>query len=54
VTVRCTEGVGLEIETHDEENLRVFCKSHNVLVAERVYGAEFVRRKIKSKKARGP
>jgi 5-methylcytosine-specific restriction endonuclease McrA len=60
---RCTQRVGLEIDhktpfakggTHDEENLRVFCKSHNVLEAERVYGAEFVRGKIKNKQARGP
>ena len=60
---RCTQRVGLEIDhktpfakggTHDEENLRVFCKSHNVLEAERVYGAEFVRGKINNKQARGP
>jgi 5-methylcytosine-specific restriction endonuclease McrA len=60
---RCTQRAGLEIDhkrpfakggSHDEENLRVFCKSHNVLEAERVYGTEFVRRKIKNKQARGP
>jgi hypothetical protein len=56
---RCTSRTGLEIEherpfaiyhSHDERYLRVFCRRHNALSAERVYGAEFIRAKIEEKR----
>ena len=52
---RCRTRTGLEIEhvrpfamfpSHDERYLRVFCEAHNRWAAERVYGAEFIQRKI--------
>ena len=58
---RCTARTGLEIEherpfalfhSHEERFLKVLCRRHNLLQAERVYGTEFIRAKIKSKKGR--
>ena len=55
--VRCTARVGLEIDhikphgkggSSDEENLRVFCRGHNLLAARREFGAEFMRGKIEA------
>jgi len=52
---RCRARTGLEIEhekpfalyhSHDERYLRLYCKAHNRLSAERVYGVEFIQRKI--------
>jgi hypothetical protein len=52
---RCRSRTGLEIEhlrpfaihrSHDERFLRVFCRSHNRLAAEKVYGAAFIQEKI--------
>ena len=57
---RCSERTRLEIDhIHPRGklgptelfNLRVLCKPHNQLEAERVYGAEYVRRRIKEHKA---
>jgi len=51
---RCSERVGLEIDyvkpyalggTHQIENLRVLCKTHNGLYAEQVFGRNFIREK---------
>jgi hypothetical protein len=51
---RCSERVGLEIDhikpyalggTHQMENLRVFCRAHNSLYAEQVFGRDFIRGK---------
>ena len=58
---RCTSRTGLEIEhvkpfaifhDHDERLLQALCPGHNRYRAERVYGAEFIRRKIE-KRAQG-
>ncbi len=58
---RCTARTGLEIEherpfalfhSHDERSLKVLCRRHNLFQAERVYGAELIRAKIKAKKTR--
>jgi hypothetical protein len=52
---RCTARTGLQIEhqqpfaiyrSHDERHLKILCRAHNRLAAERVYGAEFIRSKI--------
>ncbi len=57
---RCSARTGLQIEherpfaiyrTHDERYLRAFCRRHNRLAAERIYGAEFMERKIEQKRA---
>jgi len=32
--------------SHDEKCLRVFCRPHNLLSAEKVFGAAFIQRKI--------
>jgi hypothetical protein len=49
---RCRARAGLEIEherpfgiyrSHDERFLKLYCKAHNRLSAERVYGADFMR-----------
>jgi hypothetical protein len=57
---RCTSRTGLEIEhtkpfaifrDHDERFLEALCPRHNRYRAERVYGAEFIRRKIEEKRA---
>jgi hypothetical protein len=53
--MRCTSRTGLEIEhakpfaifrDHDERFLEALRPRHNRYRAERVYGAEFIRRKI--------
>ena len=36
---------------HDEENLRVLCRKHNMLMAEREFGASFVSKKIEGNRA---
>jgi len=54
---RCTSRTGLEIEhvkpfgifrDHDERSLEALCGRHNGFRAERVYGPEFLRRRIES------
>ena len=56
---RCSSRTGLEIEherpfaiyrSHEERYLRALCGRHNRFEAERVYGAEFIRKKIDEKK----
>ena len=58
--VRCTARTWLEVDHIEpfgkggslgEENLRVLCRAHNVLAAEREFGAEFMRGKIEGRKA---
>ncbi len=58
--VRCTARVGLEIDhiiphakggSSGEENLRVLCRGHNLLLAEREFGEEFMRGKIEGRKS---
>jgi hypothetical protein len=58
---RCRARTGLEIEherpfalyrSHDERFLRLYCRRHNRLSAERVYGAEFIERKIAASRQR--
>lgn len=58
---RCTARTSLEIEherpfalhkNHDERFLRLFCRAHNRLAAERVYGAAFIRAKIEASRRR--
>ncbi len=58
--VRCTARTRLEIDHIDpvgkggssgEENLRVFCRGHNLLLAEREFGEEFMRGKIEGRKS---
>ena len=53
--VRCTARTRLEVDHIDpvgkggsrgEENLRVFCRGHNLLCAAREFGEEFMRGKI--------
>ena len=53
---RCTQRTGLEIDhkkpfarggSHGESNLRILCKKHNGFQAERDFGEEIVREKIK-------
>ncbi|MCA9726388.1 MAG: HNH endonuclease [Candidatus Eisenbacteria bacterium] len=52
---RCPERRGLEIDhrdpvarggTDDPANLRVLCRAHNQLMAERAFGAEFMRTRV--------
>jgi len=52
---RCRSRTGLEIDhllpfalyqSHDEKFLRLLCRSHNRLAAEKVFGAEFIQDKI--------
>ncbi len=59
--VRCTARTRLEVDHIDpvgkggssgEENLRVLCRGHNLLAAEREFGEEFVRAKIEGQKRR--
>ena len=59
--VRCTARTRLEIDHIDpvgkgglcgEENLRVFCRGHNLLAATREFGEEFMRGKIEGERAR--
>jgi len=58
---RCRARTGLEIEhgrpfalyrSHDERFLKLYCKAHNRLAAERVYGPEFIQRKIAASRQR--
>ncbi len=58
--VRCTARTRLEIDHIDpvgkggssgEENLRVLCRGHNLLLAEREFGEEFMRGKIEGRKS---
>ncbi len=59
--VRCTARTRLEVDHIDpigkggsrcEENLRVFCRGHNLLAAAREFGEEFMRGKIEGGRAR--
>ena len=34
-----------------EENLRVLCRGHNLLAAEREFGEEFIREKIEGRRS---
>ena len=58
---RCPSRTGLQIEhvrpfgifhSHDERFLRLLCPAHNRLAAERVYGADFIQRKIDERRGR--
>jgi 5-methylcytosine-specific restriction endonuclease McrA len=60
--VRCTARTRLEVDhiepfrkggAHGEENLRILCRGHNVLAAEREFGEEFVRGRIERGRSRG-
>ncbi len=57
---RCTARTRLEIDhinpigkggSHGEENLRVLCRGHNLLSAEREFGEKFMRGKIEERKS---
>ncbi len=57
--VRCAARTRLEVDhivpvgkggPHGEENLRVFCRGHNLLAAAREFGVEFMRGKIEGRK----
>ncbi len=59
--VRCTARTRLEVDhispigkggSCDEENLRVFCRGHNLLAAAREFGEAFMRGKIEGRKRR--
>ncbi len=59
--VRCTARTRLEVDhivpvgkggSRGEENLRVFCRGHNLLAAEREFGEAFMRGKIEGERAR--
>ncbi len=59
--VRCTARTRLEVDhihpvgkggSCDEENLRVLCRGHNLLAAEREFGEAFMRGKIEGERAR--
>ena len=59
--VRCTARTRLEVDhidpigkggSRDEDNLRVFCRGHNLLAAAREFGEEFMRGKIEGRKRR--
>ncbi len=59
--VRCTARTRLEVDHIEpvgkggscaEENLRVLCRGHNLLAAEREFGEEFMRAKIEGQKRR--
>jgi hypothetical protein len=56
---RCSARTGLQIDherpfaiylSHDEHHLRLLCRRHNRLQAERVYGTDFIRAKIEERK----
>ncbi len=58
--VRCTARTRLEVDhihpvgkggSCGEENLRVFCRGHNLLAAAREFGEEFMRGKIEGRRA---
>ena len=41
--------------SNDEQFLRLLCAAHNLLMAERVYGVDFIQRKIDERRqARSP
>ncbi len=59
ITTRCRARTGLQIEhqrpfaiyrSHDERFLRVLCGRHNRFEAERIYGVDFIQRKMDDKK----
>ncbi len=59
--VRCTARTRLEVDhidpigkggSCDEENLRVFCRGHNLLAAAREFGEAFMRGKIEGRRRR--
>ncbi len=59
--VRCTARTRLEVDhivpvgkggSRGEENLRVFCRGHNLLAAARKFGEAFMRGKIEGRKRR--
>ncbi len=59
--VLCTARTRLEVDhinpigkggSWGEENLRVFCRGHNLLAAAREFGEEFMRGKIEGERAR--
>ncbi len=59
--VRCTARTRLEVDhivpigkggSRGEENLRVFCRGHNLLSAAREFGEEFMRGKIEGRKSK--
>ena len=56
---RCTARAGLHIDhkdpfaiflSNDESSLRILCAAHNLLEAERVYGPDFIQRKINERR----
>ncbi len=58
--VRCTARTRLEVDhinpigkggSSGEENLRVLCRGHNLLLAKREFGEEFMRGKIEERKS---
>jgi hypothetical protein len=58
---RCRSKAGLEIEhllpfaihrSHDEKHLRLYCRPHNRLAAEKVFGAAFIQNKIDASRRR--
>ena len=58
---RCSSRTGLEVEharpfarfrSHDERFLRLYCKAHNRLSAERAYGVAFIQNKIAAARRR--
>jgi 5-methylcytosine-specific restriction endonuclease McrA len=60
---RCRSRTGLEIEhlkpfalyhSHDEQHLRLFCRAHNRLNAEKVYGVAFIQGKIDASRRKPP
>ena len=60
---RCLSRTGLQIEhtrpfalfrSHDERFLKLLCRRHNALAAERVFGAAFIRDKIEERRQSGP
>ena len=58
---QCSARTGLEIDhllpfalyrSHDEKFLRLLCRSHNRLAAEKVFGTEFIQKKIDASRGR--
>ena len=58
---RCHSRTGLEIEhekpfaiyrSHDEKDLRPFCRPHNRLAAEKVFGTAFIQEKIETSRSK--
>ena len=59
--MRCTARTRLEVDHIDpfekgggrgEENLRVFCRGHNLLAADQEFGEAFMRSKIEGRKSK--